>query len=64
MNSSLSRIRIEASGDTPVSVEMALRESVAAYMKFGNWEEEEPGLEIQTTAKGFWGRLTIRRKNG
>jgi hypothetical protein len=59
----MNRIRIEASEPTALEVEqelLAMWEYIHAEVG-GEWEEEHP-LETQTTAKGFWGRWTLRLK--
>jgi hypothetical protein len=57
-------MRIEASGDTEDDVRDALlRVMVKNDLQIvALWELEEPGVQIQTTSRGFWGRLTVRRR--
>lgn len=60
----LTRIRLEASSSTRETVETELlgMAEVVRQTAGGEWVEEEPGLEIQTTKTGYWGRWTLRRK--
>lgn len=59
----LTRVRLEAHGDKEVDVRDQLLASAALVrdQEGGTWQEEEPGVEIQTARQGFWGRYTIRR---
>lgn len=60
----LTRLRIEAVGDSEHVVKNMLTSLVSSLdLKSNEWKEEEPGLQIQTSSKGYWGRLTIRRNN-
>lgn len=60
----ITRVRLEASSDLELTVRTELIGMVGIVQTNlgGQWEEEDPGLEVQTTKTGFWGRLTIRKK--
>lgn len=64
----LTRIRVEASShpsDGKGELERFLIDTSAKVRseQGGTWVEEEPGVDIQTTKTGYWGRLTIHRVN-
>lgn len=60
----LTRIRIEGSATT----ENELRDYLTSCVEdlcglYGRvWEQKEP-IDVQTTRKGFWGRITLHRKD-
>lgn len=59
---SLVRVRIEASSKTPEGVQDDLIGAAAAIKELvpgSMWKEDEPGMDIQSTKTGYWGRLTI-----
>lgn len=60
----ITRIRLEASAPTDTAVRNELVAAAASirHDAGGKWSEEEPGLEVQTTSRGFWGRYTLRRE--
>lgn len=60
----ITRVRLEASSENAVTVRTELIGMIGVVQSTlgGQWEEEDPGLQVQTTKSGFWGRLTIRRK--
>ena len=62
----ITRVRIEATGKTENEVKDDIldfmQEVRASVFHPEPWHEEEPGLEVQTTATGFWGRMTITRR--
>lgn len=62
----ISRVRIEATGESDLVVRNDLAAGLSALTENfeGDWEPEEPGLQVQTTRDGFWGRLTVRRELG
>lgn len=62
---SLTRVRVEATAVTRDGVMDELIGAAALVRETygGEWVEEEPGLEVQTSSKGFWGRLTIKRED-
>lgn len=64
MSAKITRVRLEASGDSDSSVRDCLLNAFTVISSISSidWEEEEPGLEVQTTKKGYWGRYTVRRK--
>lgn len=61
----LTRIRIEATGNSDHVIK-ALMHSFFKSIELdpSEWEEENPGVEIQTTKTGYWGRVTMRKKHG
>lgn len=58
----ITRVRIEARGDSEQSVLRALSSLWDLYADTlgGVWEPEQGGAEVQTTQTGYWGRLTMR----
>lgn len=61
----VTRIRIEVSGPERNEVQDMLIESARFNRECegGEWEVEDPGVEVQGTKDGYWGRVTIRRKS-
>lgn len=61
----ITRVRVEAIGKSETDVKddiLGFIQAVrASALHVNPWSEEPPGLEVQTTKQGFWGRLTIRR---
>lgn len=59
----INRVRLESSSESDVTVRTELVGMVGVVQQTlgGQWEEEEPGLEVQTATNGYWGRLTIRK---
>lgn len=59
----ITRVRLEASSGIALDVRIELVNMLEVIQTHlgGEWEEEDPGLEIQTTKTGYWGRLTIRK---
>lgn len=64
----LTRIRLEASAKTSEEVVDVLSDAADALraMYGGEWEDVDNQDEVpylQTTKNGWWGRLTLRRKD-
>lgn len=62
----LTRIRAEATGEDPAKLAVFLADMIENVRSpyGGEWEEEEPGVVTMTATRGFWGRYTLRRKDG
>lgn len=63
MTAKLTRTRYEARGASEEEVRSFLTHCVGnhtATYGFG-WQEEHPGIEVQTAKEGYWGRLTLRK---
>lgn len=62
----ITRVRLECTGPSAKIVRQELIEWVAEIREWtgGEYTEEEPGIQIQQTAKAdrYWGRLTVRRE--
>lgn len=61
----INRVRVEASAKTENEVKDDILNFVEAVRSSAfhpdPWHEEEPGLEVQSSSHGYWGRLTITR---